>query len=411
MPTYVLNGSKESSSSASSNSSKLIESTSNSGNMDDHSPGIQLNQLQEVINIIDVLGENLSKINYNTFKPSNKYTDSIHKYFCDGCKTKKHIIGVRYQCLTCEDFDLCETCQLSLTENKDKDAFITHSLNNELKHYDHHVVARIPIGNTNVKEILNKTTPATDSNIINGSTKNGGRILEFDINDTNQDLFKFFKNFTGVGDYNLLDLKNKWEKYDELIAKYDELSTKYGNLLNQSNLNNKFKELSLGNFAMIDNENDSDGISISFHIEGKNCIVFKVINHSKEYVIPKGASLHFKFGRNENDLTKCYLKLSDKESIQPGSLQIVRFNHMFNDYDILKKANYFEIKIINKDKKVLFENVIDKKIETIDKEVENKKISLENEENTLPSYETSKLADSFIDDEEYDILSEFEEDD
>lgn len=410
MPTYVLSGSKESCSSTSSKSSNLIENIGKVGKGDDNSACIQLKQLQEMIKTIDLFGENLAKAKHNSLKASNRYTDSIHKNFCDGCKTNKHILGVRYQCLTCEDFDLCEACQLSLTENEDKDAFITHSLNKALKHYDHHVVARIPIGNANVKEMLDAKPPG-DSNVINGSTKNDGRILEFDINDTNQDLFKFFQNFTGIGDYNLLDLKNKWEKYDDLLAKYDELSVKYGNLLTQSNLNKKFNELSLGNFAMSDNENDSDGISISFHIEGKNCIVFKVINHSKEYVIPKGASLHFKFGRNENDLTKCYLKLSDKESIQPGSLQIVRFNHMFNDYDILKKSNYFEIKIINKDKSVLFETVTNKKIENSDTEEENKKLSLDNEEKILPSYKSLKLADSFIDDEGYDILSEFDDDD
>jgi len=35
----------------------------------------------------------------------------IHKnYTCDGCNVKP-IVGVRYQCSVCEDFDFCEKCE------------------------------------------------------------------------------------------------------------------------------------------------------------------------------------------------------------------------------------------------------------------------------------------------------------
>jgi len=35
----------------------------------------------------------------------------VHKrYVCDGCDTNP-IVGVRYQCSVCEDFDYCEKCE------------------------------------------------------------------------------------------------------------------------------------------------------------------------------------------------------------------------------------------------------------------------------------------------------------
>jgi len=40
---------------------------------------------------------------------------AIHTYVtCDGCGMKP-IVGVRYKCITCPDFDFCENCEKSKT--------------------------------------------------------------------------------------------------------------------------------------------------------------------------------------------------------------------------------------------------------------------------------------------------------
>ncbi|KAL6927114.1 hypothetical protein ACO0SA_003404 [Hanseniaspora valbyensis] len=409
MPTYLFNGLSKSISEPFEKMNLTKDNNTSTANKE-NTVSIPLKQFQELIKTMELVGENLSKKEDNTIKPNNsKYSDVIHRNFCDGCQTKRHIQGVRYQCLTCEDLDLCEKCHFSLANNSDKNAFITHSLDKSVKHYDNHIVARIPINNLNVKEKINETPVQTldDSKVKN--KKIDGNTLEFDINDYNEDLFRFFEKFTNNGNYTLLDLKNKWEQYDDLLAKYEDL-------LKQTNVANKDnKDLTLSDSS----ESDTEGISVSFNIQDKNCIIFKVINDSKKYVIPKNASLHFQFGKSENDLTKCYLKLSEKESIQPGSLQIVRFNHMFNDYDILNNANYYAIKILNNDKKVLFENIINKTAaKPIEKELEVDEPTLIEEfsviktNNTLEKDSSENLADPFIDDDEsYDILSEFDEDD
>jgi hypothetical protein len=40
--------------------------------------------------------------------PETTKTEHVHIY-CDGCNTKP-IVGIRFKCLECSDFDLCETC-------------------------------------------------------------------------------------------------------------------------------------------------------------------------------------------------------------------------------------------------------------------------------------------------------------
>lgn len=44
-------------------------------------------------------------------KMENKNEKSVHQYFvCDGCG-KDPIVGARYKCAICHDFDLCEDCE------------------------------------------------------------------------------------------------------------------------------------------------------------------------------------------------------------------------------------------------------------------------------------------------------------
>ncbi|GME97231.1 unnamed protein product [Ambrosiozyma monospora] len=59
----------------------------------------------------------------NLFKSSN--SDVVHDgILCDGCNQK--IQGVRYKCLECYDFDLCEACEFADVEN------LRHSHNHQL---------------------------------------------------------------------------------------------------------------------------------------------------------------------------------------------------------------------------------------------------------------------------------------
>jgi hypothetical protein len=38
----------------------------------------------------------------------------IHKYVnCDGCNSKG-IVGIRYKCSVCADFDFCESCEATI---------------------------------------------------------------------------------------------------------------------------------------------------------------------------------------------------------------------------------------------------------------------------------------------------------
>jgi len=77
---------------------------------------------------------------------------------------------------------------------------------------------------------------------------------------------------------------------------------------------------------------------------------------------------------------------------------------MFDDYNVLQGADYYEIKIMNNDK-VLFERIIENPDATQSK-FEDLKNDLRED---LKEEETLVLSELSID-EDYDILSEFDED-
>ena len=46
--------------------------------------------------------------------------EDIHYYQCDGCG-QAPIKGIRYHCLQCEDYDLCQDCYDKGTHQREKD--------------------------------------------------------------------------------------------------------------------------------------------------------------------------------------------------------------------------------------------------------------------------------------------------
>ena len=58
----------------------------------------------------NIFQEEISKINQSKLSVS-KLNDTVHKNIqCNQCKTKP-IIGIRYKCSKCKDYNLCETCE------------------------------------------------------------------------------------------------------------------------------------------------------------------------------------------------------------------------------------------------------------------------------------------------------------
>lgn len=353
-------------------------------------------EFDSILEIMETLSSKLkSGPSSTTSISAKKYPYDQDPYYCDMCKDKGIIHGVRYRCLECDDFDVCECCFIQLSQNPDVNAsVINFNKKSGLKdvHYDFHNVARIvPSVSRSIKSNAVSIEDMSACKIPLKENEESG-ILEFHVEDDEEGLFEFYKNL-GSSTSVLRELKRRYEGYDDIKAKYDALLAEQKI---SKHTNNKVVECE---HQLVDTKSSSDGIQVSFDLEDKDCIVFTILNDTKDYVIPKSSSLHFRFGKNKDDLTKCYLKLSDKESIQPGSLQILRFNHMFDDYSILKAATYYEIKIMNVDK-VLFEATVENP--------DAGKSNFKELKNELKEEHVPKLCDLSTDDD-YDILSEFDD--
>jgi len=53
---------------------------------------------------------------------AKKASRQVHNAFCDNCNAK--IRGIRYKCLVCDDFDLCETCEQLPNVHNDTHNFV-----------------------------------------------------------------------------------------------------------------------------------------------------------------------------------------------------------------------------------------------------------------------------------------------
>lgn len=316
-----------------------------------------------------------------TDRPITCCCEKREKFYCGICREMIHSDEIIYNFFNHDAVNICLTCYEKATN---KNAFKSPANGS---HCPSGPTKKCIIGAP--PDIISSTIKEKDQLQIAGQEE--GAALEFVLEESHQDLFEFFKGL-GTSTTVLQEVRRRYESYEDLEKKYEALLAEKENWQKLSNQTVEVEH-------KIKPTTTSDGIAVSFDLENKNCIVFTILNDTKDYVIPKNSSLHFRFGKNKDDLTKCYLKLSDKESIQPGSLQILRFNHMFDDYNILQEANYYEIKIMNVDK-VLFERTIENSDTTQSK--------FEDLKNEMKDEEPLVLSELSIDDD-YDILSEFDD--
>lgn len=362
-------------------------------------------EFDSILEIMELLSTKMKNGTSNSTSLSAEKYDKYHlSFWCDMCpKDDDEICGVRYHCLECNNFDMCESCFVKFCENPDMNASFNYKDSQDQipgTHYDYHDIKRIvPSRARPQHSVKNENIELADCKTKSESAVECN-VLEFNVDHVDQELFDFYENL-GTSTSVLRELKMRYEMHDVLQQKYDALLAEKRDLQKITN-NEESDQKSVNSNAT------SDGIAVSFDLEDKNCIVFTILNDTKDYVIPKNSSLHFRFGKNKDDLTKCYLKLSDKESIQPGSLQILRFNHMFDDYNVLQGADYYEIKIMNNDK-VLFERIIENPDATQSKFEDLKNDLRDDLKNDSKEEETLVLSELSID-EDYDILSEFDED-
>ncbi|KAH3901046.1 Atg19p SCDLUD_002520 [Saccharomycodes ludwigii] len=221
-----------------------------SNNNNDISVSIPINEWKQSINSLSEAVEHLSiqqqqrkqdNINTKVDKKKQKGESdlTVHEYcYCDGeCSTntnnkQKFINGIRYKCLYCYNFDLCELC-----ENKGFETGSHKKWHNMVKIKTPSTESSITgsFGNMFVPCSPTNTTTTnsdTDSNNytcpykeITATNDNDNMVpvsdVIIDISDKHNQLFEFFSAIKD--EQELLDIMNKYKSYDKLVEELDVL--------------------------------------------------------------------------------------------------------------------------------------------------------------------------------------------
>lgn len=115
------------------------------GELVTHNIPKKLNSIRE--QLIDMIEKILKQKDENDAEKQNKDSNNIHSFStCDGCKASP-IVGVRYHCKVCEDFDFCEACKRSKTHNAHEfDAITEEDLKSHM--YDFCTSSILALGST-----------------------------------------------------------------------------------------------------------------------------------------------------------------------------------------------------------------------------------------------------------------------
>ena len=93
------------------NSNSNSNSISNNNNLDSK-------ELDKINSKLDTIQNQLEILKY---KEATKHIVHLG-VFCDNCK-KNNITGIRYRCLTCNNYDICEDCERYLSHLHDNSHF------------------------------------------------------------------------------------------------------------------------------------------------------------------------------------------------------------------------------------------------------------------------------------------------